>query len=282
MNIIGQSFNNKKKRTPVYSQIGDKISFISVSTARWPKVPRRNFAPNLPFNRFLIIYCIRTCWWAQAAAIMTSLVSFSPPGTGCGEGRSERMFSYQVFYFCNPTCFKPAGKAAHTIARRSKSSRQLNRKFLHTRKTPKMRSSTTNNLGFSCRQLIHVVVDGLIFLRFYSVWKLLFYLSTTSRSSRYCVNGFPRRLKTWRIAELKYLVKKTFFLIFLLHIPFLKVETTLTMSLLRQLVPTNKFWCRIFYPKRLKGKFGAKFVRGTFGQRAVETGKTAILSPICE
>ena len=39
------------------------------------------------------ISCIKTCWWAQSAAIMTSLVSFPPPRTGCGEGRSKRMFS---------------------------------------------------------------------------------------------------------------------------------------------------------------------------------------------
>ena len=32
---------------------------------------------------------------------------------------------------------KPAGKAADTVARRSKSSRQLKQKFSHTRKTPK-------------------------------------------------------------------------------------------------------------------------------------------------
>ena len=44
---------------------------------------------------------------------------------------------YQVFCFCNRPCFKPAGKAADRIARRSKSSRQLKQKFSHTRKTPK-------------------------------------------------------------------------------------------------------------------------------------------------
>ena len=36
------------------------------------------------------ISCIKTCWWAQAAAI---IVSFPPPRTGCGEGRSIGMFS---------------------------------------------------------------------------------------------------------------------------------------------------------------------------------------------
>ena len=56
----------------------------------------------------------------------------------CGfEEDQKEGFLYQVFYFCNPTCFKPAGKAADTIARRSKSSRQLKQKFSHTRKTPK-------------------------------------------------------------------------------------------------------------------------------------------------
>ena len=99
---------------------------------------------------------IRTCWWAQAAAI---ILSFPPPRTGCGEGRSKRMFSLPSFYFCNPLCFKLAGKAAETIARISKNSRQLKQTFSHTRKTPKNEAvdnyylSTTNNLGFSCRQL---------------------------------------------------------------------------------------------------------------------------------
>ena len=49
----------------------------------------------------------------------------------------KECFLYQVFYFCNPPCSNPAGKAADTIARRSKSSRQLKQKFSHTSKTPK-------------------------------------------------------------------------------------------------------------------------------------------------
>ena len=53
------------------------------------------------------------------------------------ETTNAECFLYQVFYFCNPPCFKPAGKAADTMARRSKSSRQLKQKFSHTRKTPK-------------------------------------------------------------------------------------------------------------------------------------------------
>ena len=103
------------------------------------------------------IYCIRTCWWAQAAAIMTSLVSFPPPRTGCGEGRSERMFSLPSILLLQS--YMPAGKAADTIARKSKSSRQLKQKFSHTRKCQKMRPLTT----ISCRQLIiwGLVVDNL-------------------------------------------------------------------------------------------------------------------------
>ena len=80
----------------------------------------------------------------------------------------KECFLYQVFSFCNPPCFKPAGKAADTIARRSKSYRQLKQVFT-LEKRQKMRPSTTkqfpflkretawlsaaNNLGFSCRQL---------------------------------------------------------------------------------------------------------------------------------
>ena len=50
----------------------------------------RQICRSIVFDK---IYCIRTCWWAQAAAIMTSLVSFPPPRTGCGEERSTGMFS---------------------------------------------------------------------------------------------------------------------------------------------------------------------------------------------
>ena len=63
-----------------------------------------------------------------------------PPGVKGqrGLGLSGVNYVYQVFYFCNPPCFtKPVGKAADTIAQRSKSSRQLKQKFSHTRKTPK-------------------------------------------------------------------------------------------------------------------------------------------------
>ena len=82
-------------------------------------------------------------------------------------------------------------------------------------------------------------------------------MSTTFRSPRYCVSSFPDRLKTCRFAEVKYAVKKTFFLIFPLHNPFLEVEATLTMSLLRQLVPTNTASSdAVYYQKRLNGKFG--------------------------
>ena len=55
----------------------------------------------------------------------------------------------------------------------------------------------------------------------------------------FCLSGFPHRFKTWRIAEVKYLVKKTFFLIFLLHIPYLELsgnDTIITAACAHQQV----------------------------------------------
>ena len=76
------------------------------------------------------ISCFRTCWWHKLPQL--SCRFHLQERDVEKEDKKECGFLYQVFYFCNPPCFKSAGKAAETIARRSKSSRQLKQKFSHT------------------------------------------------------------------------------------------------------------------------------------------------------